>query len=677
MYTMKIKSYKFTIILMLILSLYISGCSVFFKEDKHESQRKIFLARCNNNIIFYKKELDKLIRSSSNMNDKVFINEFDSLYYSLIKKNNRDKSLSKLHPESEIRSQYNNCATEFKKIHNLLLSSSQLYNRFLQVKINGLEDISLYKEKAIKLMIFSGAHLAENLYKQLTILKENAILLQNRFLIAYREETRNIILKNDDPIKYLPKSLINQIKNHYDHSYTVSTKYNVYYPVITLSPQENLRKSLYIRQKQRGYPKNKEILMDLLKIREEIARLIGFDNYAAYMATSHTLLTTTNIREFLESIEKNISNLVSNEIKELNLIDNQLSVSNKIETQAGEWNYKYLKNKILDLALTRDLQQLKFYFPLKSTLENILEFISETYSIQFRKNSQETWHSSVISYTVYSSDRPIAIVHLDLLVRPNKYNEITTMPINYGLKDESLPEIALTAKLAHKLDNDQYLHPNIVVNLMHQFGHVMHLIFAGNQRYGLFTGINVEVDFLEVPALIHEHMFWQWDVFKRLSTQTNKPPLKHEIFLSLLKRRNLFLATETQRHISYAQLALNIYEKDTSSINLNLLESNIFKNHSPFISINNTYFYASFGNLVQFDISYYSMLWAQAVSHDIFNNIYNGLDEKSNSIGKYIQSILMQGGKKPSWQLIKDLLGRPTQTQGYIQKLQSSTGKIQ
>lgn len=679
MYFMQDRQSKYIISLMLISALSISGCSLLFKENYYEDNNKIFLAKCNSRVNFYKKELNKLIRTNSNRSDRNFINEFDSLYYNLIKKNNRDKSLSKLHPDSNIRSQYNNCATEFKKIHIQLLSNSLLYNRFLQVEANHSEDINLYKEKAIKLMIFNGAHLTKNQIKQLFILKENATLLKNRFLIAYREEVRSIVLKDDEPLKYLPNAITKKIKNYHDDSYTLSTKYNIYYPVMANSHQENIRKALYIRQHQRGYPKNRKILQDLLKIREEIARLIGFDNYAAYMATSHTLLTTTNIKEFLENLEKGISLNVSDEITTLHSLNNISSKSNNNENETnkiGEWNYRYLKTQILDNAITSDFQQLEFYFPLKSTIEKMIQFIGEIYSIQFRKNFQETWHDSVVSYTVYNKDRPIAIVHFDLLKRPNKYNEITTMPINYGLRDESLPEIALTAKLAYTLDDNQYLHPRKVVSLMHQFGHIIHLIFSGNQRYGLFTGNDVEIDFLEVPALIHENIFWQWDVFKKLSTQENKPPLKHEVFLSLLKRRNLFIATEIQRHISYSQLALHIYEKDTSALNLNILESKVFKEHSPFKNTDNTFFYASFGNIVHFDISYYSMLWARAISEDLFQNFFKGAKNGNLPIEKYIQNILMQGGKKTSWQLIEDLIGRPIQSSFYIQRLNNSISNI-
>jgi thimet oligopeptidase len=665
----------------------ISGCSLFKQEtdqsnDILDNQTQInktqinhvknddalsdiYKAECIQYINIAQEKFKSLKDNGKNMGDGEFIYTFDRLYFNVNNFLVKKKTLSQLHPSSNVTNAYSECVLQARRLLSFLLSSPVLYKRMLSIEINNKPDITLYKSKILKTFIFHGAHLSDNQKIQLDILKQDEYLLKNRFIFSVQEDIRTLSFRDSNKTKGLPQKYINRISRPERGIFEVSTHASDYYVFMSHNEEESLRKAIYLKRHQRGYPGNEDVLEDLLRVREKIARLLGFDNYAAYSATNQMALTTTNINNFLSDVEQYLKPKLKKDIDFLVKKQARLSIESK---ELNEWNYRYLKTHLLENSRFNQ-EALRAYFPIENVISTILTIMENTYNLSFNKIDLKTWHPTVKSFQVSQNKKPIAIIHLDLITRDLKYKNNAVMPINLGLKDDSLSETVLVTNFKKGDSTDIYLEVIQVEQLFHQFGHLIHAIFSGKQLYGLFSGLTLESDFIEVPALLNEELFWQWPIFKKIAINSQQKIMPYSWYSSIKRNRQRFKAIDLQRQICLARLLLKLHQKDTRSLNIYKTEQRIFNQHSPFSTNSQTRFYANLEQLVLYSSNYYSYLWSQAIAEDILSYFGKTGFQNPTLMQAYISKILAQAGRKPAHQLIEDFLSRPYDLKAYLKAL--------
>lgn len=225
-----------------------------------------------------------------------------------------------------------------------------------------------------------------------------------------------------------------------------------------------------------------------------------------------------------------------------------------------------------------------------------------------------------------------------------------------------------------------------VISLFHELGHVMHYIFAKN-KYILFSGLNVENDFIETPAQVLDLLCWEKEIIKFISSHiVSKQPLPDDLINKVVKLKNLELALHYKKHILISLFDQIIHssnsfiescEESLKSNKIQELKTNFSNLHIDLydtvfndtriksnkeIIVPNEWIIFLYGS----DSQYYSSIWSRVMSSDIYIEKFKG-KSLNNNIGKeMIDKIFKYGGAKPAYDMVCDYINRKPEINGFI-----------
>jgi len=199
-----------------------------------------------------------------------------------------------------------------------------------------------------------------------------------------------------------------------------------------------------------------------------------------------------------------------------------------------------------------------------------------------------------------------------------------------------------------------------VVTLFHEFGHLMHHVLGGRQRWLGFSGVATEWDFVEAPSPMLEE--WAWDpatlkLFAR-HIETNEP-IPAELVNRMREANEFGKGAHTRHQVFYAQLSLALHSRPPADVDITRTMMELQKRYSPFPYVEGTHFFASFGHLNGYSAMYYTYLWSLVIAKDLLGEFQrNGLLDDATA-SRYRDTVLVPGGSRDAADLVKDFLGRP------------------
>ena len=119
-----------------------------------------------------------------------------------------------------------------------------------------------------------------------------------------------------------------------------------------------------------------------------------------------------------------------------------------------------------------------------------------------------------------------------------------------------------------------------VETFLHEFGHLIHNIFSGNQEWFSITGMSMERDFVEAPSQMLEEWIWDYDTLKNFASNSEGQVIPKALVDKMVKARDFGIATGTATQIYYANLSLNYYNRVPSSFELDPMMVNLAKTFS-------------------------------------------------------------------------------------------------
>jgi thimet oligopeptidase len=198
---------------------------------------------------------------------------------------------------------------------------------------------------------------------------------------------------------------------------------------------------------------------------------------------------------------------------------------------------------------------------------------------------------------------------------------------------------------------------------LHEFGHVMHHVFGGNQRWIDQSGVATEWDFVEAPSQFLEE--WASDPKTLQSIARDYKtgqPIPAEM-VEKIRRSHDFgeygKGLIARHQMFYADLSLSLYDRDPATIgNTTDFVKGIQNKYSMFHYIPGTSMQTGFGHLNGYSAIYYTYMWSQVIAKDLFSKFdqKNLLDPKIATA--YRKAVLDPGGTKPAAALVHDFLGR-------------------
>ena len=407
----------------------------------------------------------------------------------------------------------------------------------------------------------------------------------------------------------------------------------------------------------------RSVIERMATIRAEKAKLLGFQNYAAWALEDQMAKTPETVEKFLAGL---VPATVSNEQKEA--VDLQAFIKQSGENfKLKPWDWNYYAEKLRKERFKLDDSQIKPYFVLENVLQKGIFYAAhELYGLTFKElHNIPVYQEDVRVFEVFDNDgSPLALFYTDYFKRDNKSGGawmdnfvlqsklLGTKPVVYNVTNFVKPAPGQPALLSY----------DDVTTLFHEFGHALHGIFA-DQEYPSLSGTNVPRDFVEFPSQFNEH----WALYPKvlqnyaLNYKTGKP-MPQELADKIVKAQLFNQGYDFTEILEAADLDMawhtlsvsdSVQNSDKFEIN-SLTKDNLYIPEVP-PRYRSSYFMHIWGN--NYAAGYYAYLWAEMLDDDAFDwFLQNGGLTRENG-DRYRKMILSRGGTEDYNKIYREFTG--------------------
>lgn len=566
------------------------------------------------------------------------------------------------HPKKDFRDYSSEFIVELSSEMNKFSMNANIYklykNNISPIKLDA-ESLYLYK-LTLDDYKRSGVDKPKEIRDKINKLMDQMSELSNKFSRNINENTPSIKLKTED-LEGCFDEFIESNKNKQGQVEIVLVTGNVLHILHNCkikSTREKVRELSLNSSKDNNW----KILPTYLNKAEQLAKLVGFNNFAELSMQDKMIENPNSANRFIDDLLSSTKDRVN---KELNLIKKYKEEVND-STELSYADIDYYGNQIATRLSELDEESLKEYFPYKHVKESILRIFEEMFTITFEAEKfAKVWNKDVEPYRVMRDDKIIGMIYLDMHPRKGKYNHACSVDIIPGINKLTLPQNILLCNFNKPSKNGSGLQSlEEVSTFFHEFGHLLHGILGGQEVGWLeLSGTNVQRDFVEAPSQLLEEIIMDPQVLKMLTkhVKTNEQ-IPDEFIKAIKDKESIFDKAKLKgigiaRQASLSEQSLKAYTiKNIDNSKLTELEQTSSKNamhtYGDYYSIYN------FGHLTGYASDYYTYMWSLAISKDLFTkfNKKNLLDKKVAE--HYRKTILEPGGSKPAAELVKDFLGR-------------------
>ena len=532
-----------------------------------------------------------------------------------------------------------------------------------------------YLDESMKSFKRAGLDLPDDRLEEVKELKKKLQKLTQEFDRNIAADQSTVAVTRDE-LKGLDDEFIDQLKKTDDGLYILGVDYPTVLRVMDNCEVESTRKKMYETFANRAYPVNEALLKQIIALRDELARKLGFASYAALNIDNQMAQTLERAEQFILDLREKAR---AKGDKELDSFIEELPESVRL-TDDGKiqaWDLPFLKNQYKKRTFAVDEEKIAEYFPMQQTVDALLDIYRQFLGIQFKEVPiKGMWHDDVRLVEVWSKDgsQRYGYIFLDLYPRPNKYSHAAhagLVPALTLADGSRLPAVSVVmANFTKPTKNSpSLLRRNEVQTFFHEFGHALHAQLGATDLPS-FSGTRVKTDFVELPSQMLEEWLWDKEILKKVSGhyKTGKP-LPDELIDNILALKRYDSGLFVVRQSMLSSYALDLYkpgaEKDPYQIQYALQQVIMPRVHyGP-----NNHHFAAFGHLTGYGAKYYGYLWSKVFALDIFDQIkQKGL--LNGEIGeRYVTEIIGKGGSIDPNQLLQNFLGRKPRQDAFIRDL--------
>jgi len=442
-----------------------------------------------------------------------------------------------------------------------------------------------------------------------------------------------------------------------DGTVTLTTDPPDMQPIMTFAANPALRERMFVAYNTRAYPANRQVLLDLLATRQELATILGFRSWADLATADQMMKSAANVRTFLAKL--NHASLEGAR-REHELIlefarSRQPDLSAIDITSRGYW-YEQFRRSAYDF----DSQSVRPYFPYAQVEAGVLQTAARLFNVEFRPSNAPSWHSAVSAFDVFEDGQQVGRFYLDMHPRDGKDKWFSAAPIVTGVRNRTMPEAALICNFpAGDANGPGLLQYSDVVTFFHEFGHLMHAILGGHTEWAGLSGFATEGDFIEVPSQMLQEFFRDEKLLQSFARHYQTGEVLPVEIIRKMKQAGAFGRADWIRtQLYYTTLSLDLHDQDPAAIDLDVITKTLYESLQPWTWREGNHMYASFGHLTGYSSNYYTYAFDKVIALDFFDQ-FDPNDLLGCDAGeRYRKTVLEQGGSKPGREMVRDFLGR-------------------
>ena len=457
--------------------------------------------------------------------------------------------------------------------------------------------------------------------------------------------------------------------------YILTLDLPVYFTVMSQVKSEAVREKMYEAFATRasnegpdtGNFNNDEAIEKILSLRQELAVLLGFNNYSEYSLAPKMADTPKQVISFLEDLANRAKPQAEQELKELR----EFAKTDFGIDELNAWDIPYYSDQ-MKLKLHNISQELlRPYFPTDRVLEGLFVLVKKIYGIDVEESKTTLWHDSVRFFNITKGGKKVASFYMDLYAREGKRGGAWMADCRVKMqKDDSdqLPVAFLVCNFSAAAEGKKaQLTHSEVTTLFHEFGHGLHHMLTVIDTAGV-SGINgVAWDAVELPSQFMENFCWEKEVLAFISGHVETgEPLPEELLNNMLAAKSFQSAMMTIRQIEFSLFDMRIHMDavcagENTALNVQKILDNVREQVSVWSPPAYNRFQNSFTHIFAggYAAGYYSYKWAELLSADVFSMFEEeGLLNKVTG-EKFLNEILSKGGSEDAAILFERFRGRP------------------
>ncbi|TKF03684.1 oligopeptidase A [Vibrio kanaloae] len=447
-----------------------------------------------------------------------------------------------------------------------------------------------------------------------------------------------------------------------------------YLPVMTYCDNQELRKELYeayvTRASDRGPNAGKwdntEIITEQLKLRHEVARMLGFNTYSEKSLSTKMAETPDQVLGFLNDLAVKAKPQGEREVEELRqFAEKEFGVS-----ELNLWDIAYYSEKQKQNLFEISDEELRPYFPESNVVSGLFEVLNRVFGMSVtEREGVDTWHDSVRFFDIFDATGALrGSFYLDLYAREHKRGGAWMDDCRGRRITESgelqTPVAYLTCNFNKPVgDKPALFTHDEVVTLFHEFGHGIHHMLTQVEA-GAVSGINgVPWDAVELPSQFLENWCWEEEALSFISGHFETgEALPKEMLEKMLAAKNFQSAMFILRQLEFGLFDFTLHTEYDPEVGARVLETlaDVKSKVSVLPSLDWNRFSHSFGHIFAggYSAGYYSYLWAEVLSADAFSAFEEEGIFNTETGNRFLSNILEMGGSEEPMELFKRFRGR-------------------
>jgi oligopeptidase A len=461
----------------------------------------------------------------------------------------------------------------------------------------------------------------------------------------------------------------------------ISLEFPSYFAVMTYADDRALREELYAAYCTRasdqgpnaGQHDNGPVMEEILGLRQELAKLLGFASYAELSLATKMAETPDQVLHFLRDLAQRSKPFAAQDLQEL-----QAFAAEQGCAELQSWDVGYYGEKLREQRYSISQEILRAYFPIDKVLSGLFAVVEKLYGIQIEELSGfDAWHPDVRLFQISEHGAPLGRFFFDLYARANKRGGAWMDGARDKRRAASGELVSPVANLVCNFTpavngKPALLTHDEVTTLFHEFGHGLHHLLTRVEHAGA-SGINgVAWDAVELPSQFMENWCWEPEGLALISGHHESgEPLPQDLLDKMLAAKNFQSGLMMVRQLEFSLFDFELHAShgDGRSV-LDVLEA-IRDEVSVLRPPAYNRFPNSFAHIFAggYAAGYYSYKWAEVLSADAFSRfeeegVFNGATGRA-----FREAILARGGSQEPMQLFVDFRGREPRIDALLRHL--------
>lgn len=521
----------------------------------------------------------------------------------------------------------------------------------------------------------NGANLSDADKETYRRLSMELSTLTLRFSQNHLKETNRyeLVLTQAEQLKGLPPSAVEAAAHTAaekgKEGWVITLQAPSYVPFMKYSDCRDLRRELYMVYNTQcthdNEQNNFDIVRQLVNHRMELARLLGYTDYADYVLRKRMAEDSAHVYRLLDDLLEAYTPAAHREVAEVETLARRLEGD---DFQLMPWDFSYYSEKLKNEKYQFDEEALRPYFELSRVKEGVFGLATRLYGITFRRNPDiPVYHPDVDAYEVFDTDGSyLAVLYTDFHPRAGKRSGawMTSYKEQWTEADgtDSRPHVSVTMNFTKPTaDKPALLTFSEVTTFLHEFGHALHGMFA-RTRFQSMSGTNVYWDFVELPSQFMENFAIEKDFLHTFARhyQTDAP-IPDEWIQRIVDASNFNVAYSCLRQVSFGLLDMAWYtRREPFSGDVAAYERQAWQRAQLLPPVDGTCMSVQFGHIMSggYSAGYYSYKWAEVLDADAFSVFkQHGIFDRATA-DSFRQHILSKGGTEHPMTLYKRFRGQ-------------------